>query len=305
MMGAILSKTMLRKQNDDAEIESTTPIVSAAPNNLVDPRSPNLCRTPINDLPFTCSKIVSKAQDLTNDDNISTSLTTTPTKLKTKLLRDLGYSFDPRSPTVDFDRTPLNFKDPDLTDDLSSLSLYESDINTPIKETITNNSLSETSSTPRVKNVESSGAVIDPRSPSIDIERTPLNLNIIMENEEEFSYSESNIIEEKVESLIIEETDPTVITAKVINSIYLDENQSQPTTPNRKYNKIEKPETQRTPLSCLINTDHRNAGREKVSNRKTLARSIFNDAMPSAHQNSAKMNNSSSKIPVFRRSISK
>jgi len=139
-MGALLTKNVAPKEKCETEIEdfSTVPAVSknSTPNKLLDPRSPNPFRTPIVDVQFKDARPLTKVQDLTTEDNILTSTTTTPTKLKTKLLRDLGYSLDPRSPALNFDRTPLRFDDPNITDDfsLAGLSLNDSDLQTPIKE---------------------------------------------------------------------------------------------------------------------------------------------------------------------------
>lgn len=307
-MGALLTKSAQPKNKVDVSpTKSTlTAIPNSTNNELLDPRSPNPFRTPISDLQYNEVKALSKAQDLTNNDNISTSTTTTPTKLKTKLLRDLGYTLDPRSPALNFDRTPLVI-DLDMTDDfsLAGLSLNESDAQTPIKEKDIENFY-----TPVVEIVKRPGAEIDPRSPSIDIERTPLNLNNLADESQEIQKdinSQSDVVAVDVYTPTIETTDAAVITETVKNMIYMDDNEDLPITPKKSDN-LDKMETKRTPLSCLINTqgaDNRMERRMKVQNKSNLARSIFKDSVPTGNVHSGKMPNSSSKIPVFRRSCSK
>lgn len=317
-MGAFLSKSGQIKDKDGVEVVPNTPTIPTTSNKstpkklLLDPRSPNPYRTPISDLTFKDAKIVSKAQDLRNNDYISTSTTTTPTKLKTKLLRDLGYTLDPRSPTINFDRTPLNFDDPNMTEDfsLAGLSLNESDVQTPIKGIHV-----ECFYTPVAETLKLPGAEIDPRSPSIDIERTPLNLNILPDEIQE------NVVESDIESDVVEPdavkvgadtptlgiADANVIIETVKNMIYMDDHQEQPMTPNRNSANVEKDEKKRTPLSCLINTqgaDNR-IERRLLQNKSSLARSIFKESMQPANHSASKMTNSSSRIPVLRRSCSK
>jgi len=145
-------------------------------------------------------------------------------------------------------------------------------------------------------------AEIDPRSPSIDIERTPLNLNILVDEIPEDIDVKSNVVQEEADTPIMQTTDVIVITETVKNMIYMDDNQDQPITPNRRLEKTG--EKVRTPLSCLMNTQ----GAERlanIQNKTKLARSIFKDSGRPANHSASKMPNSSSKIPVFRRSSSK
>lgn len=308
-MGALLTKSGPAKNKIEVEVLPTMPTTSATPSGKhceqLDPRSPNPFRTPISDLQFNEVKPLSKAQDLTNIDNISTSTTTTPTKLKTKLLRDLGYTLDPRSPALNFDRTPLNLSDLNMTDDfsLAGLSLNETDLQTPVKEKDT-----ERFYTPVVEVIKLPRVEIDPRSPSIDIERTPLHLNSLADESQEIEEHINLQPDEEQEEYTptIETTDAAVITETIKNMIYMDNNEDLPMTP--KSDNKEKNEGKRTPLSCLINTqgvDNRMERRMLIQNKNNLARTIFKDAVTSGNHNSSKSSTSSSKIPVFRRSFSK
>lgn len=298
MMGAFLTKVAPIKDNDDAVVMSTI-FEKTTPNKFLDPRSPNPFRTPISELPFSDAKPVSKAQDLTNNDNISTSTTVTPTKLKHKLLRDLGYAMDPRSPALNFDRTPINFNDSNISEDfsLAGLSLNESDVQTPIKD----NPITDFH-TPVLESVRFSECEVDPRSPSIDIERTPLNLHVLLDEVQEELHVQPDV-QDEAKTPTKEKTLAAVITATVKNVIYMDENQEQPMTPNTKTDNTEKVGKIRTPLSCLMNqgTDKR----MKMHSRPSLARTIFKDTALPGNQNACKITNSSSKIPVFRKSLSK
>lgn len=305
MMGAFLTKVAPVKEKDvDDTVVMSTISDKTTPNKFLDPRSPNPFRTPISDLSFNETKPISKAQDLTNINNISTLTAVTPTKLKNRLLRDLGYTLDPRSPALNFDRTPINFNDSNISDDfsLAGLSLNESDLETPIKKNQIENFY-----TPVLENVQFSESQIDPRSPSIDIERTPLNLNVLLEETQEELNLQSDV-EEEADTPTKEKPIAAVITETVKSMIYMDENQEQPMTPTTKADNIEKVGKIRTPLSCLINaqgTDNRFDKRMKMQNKPSLARTIFKDTAPPANHNTGKITNSSSKIPVFRKSLSK
>lgn len=274
---------------------------NSTPNKFLDPRSPNPFRTPLSDLPFNDAKSVSisKAQDLTNNDNISTTTSVTPTKLKNKLLRDLGYNtLDPRSPALNFDRTPITFNDSNISNDfsLAELSINETDVQTPVKE-----KQFEDVCTPALENIKIAESEIDPRSPSVDIERTPLNLNVLLDETEEDQNLQSDI-EEDVIAPTKEQIDAVVSTEIVKNFIYNDKNQEQLIAPIKKTDNLEKVGKIRTPLSCLINTqgvDNRNDLRLKMQNKTILARTIFKDATLSSNHNT------SSKIPVLRKSLSK
>ncbi|XP_037034115.1 uncharacterized protein LOC119072895 [Bradysia coprophila] len=300
-MGAIFSKVSPIKDKNDGEAETSTMLVDeSSPTKFLDPRSPNPFRTPINDLQLKAAKPVIRAQNLTTDEAISTTTVVTPTKLKTKLLRDLGYtldSMDPRSPA--HNRTPIAFNDSIVSDDfsLAGLSLSESIAQTPVKEM-----QQETFFTPVPEDGKFAVSQIDPRSPSIDIERTPLMLNVLLTD---FQQNENSPKAEEVSKKPLEEETATTITGTVKNMIYMDENQEQPMTPNVKLGNAEKVEKVRTPLSCLVNTQSYDSRNDKrfMHNKPMLARTIFKDA--TANHNANKMNNSSSKIPVLRKSLSK
>lgn len=307
-MGALLTKVSPIKDNDSG-VGMSTMSDESTPHKFLDPRSPNPFRTPISELAFNDAKPVFRAQNLTTDDNISTSTTVTPTKLKNKLLHDLGYSkWDPRSPALNFDRTPIVFNDSNISEDfsLAGLSLNESNVQTPAK-----GDRKEIFYSPVPENVKFAECQIDPRSPSIDIERTPLTLNTLVDEPlEDDKNSQQPLDVEVVESITPTKENidvDTVTTGTVKNMIYMDENQEQPMTPNIKSDVTEKSEKNvRTPLSCLMNsTDNRNDKRLKMqsshNNKTILARKIFKES--SANTN--KMTNSSSKIPVLRKSLSK
>lgn len=302
-MGSAFTKVAPTKKKNDEEV--LTMSATATPNKFLDPRSPNPFRTPITDLPYNDAKPVSKMQDLTSDDNISTSTSITPTKLKNKLLRDLGYNtLDPRSPALNFDRTPINFNDSNISDDfsLAELSLTESDIQTPAKE-----KQFETFNTPVLENVKLAELKIDPRSPSIDIERTPLDLNVLLEKTPE----EDSILESDAEEEAKTSTKEKVETiAEIVkNIIFMDEDHEQPITPKAaKTENIAMVGKVRTPLSCLVNTqgsENRIDKRTRMQNNTSLARKIFKESTASANHNTSKLNNSSSKIPVLRKSLLK
>lgn len=305
-MGSLLTKVAPMKDKTDGDVQSTILATcdNSTPNKFLDPRSPNPFRTPISELPFNDAKPLTKAQDLTNNDNISTSTTVTPTKLKHKLLRDLGYTLDPRSPALNFDRTPINFNDSNISDDfsLAGLSLNETDVQTPVKEKEIDEFY-----TPVLENVKFAESKIDPRSPSIDIERTPLNLNVLLDESQDDQHIIQSDVEENEKTPTEEKIVAVVSADPVKNFIYKDENQEQPITPTMKSDNMEKVSKIRTPLSCLINTqgvDNRNDKRMKMQGKSSLARTIFKDTTHSANQNS-KITNSSSKIPVLRKSLSK
>ncbi|KAG4074998.1 hypothetical protein HA402_014577 [Bradysia odoriphaga] len=303
-MGAIFSKVSPTKDKNDGEAETSTMLVDeSSPKKFLDPRSPNPFRTPINDLQLKAAKPVIRAQNLTTDEGISTTTVVTPTKLKTKLLRDLGYtldSMDPRSPA--HNRTPITFNDSIISDEfsLAGLSLSDSITQTPIKQI-----QQDTFFTPVPEDGKFAISLIDPRSPSIDIERTPLMLNVLLTDDTQ--KNENAPKAEEVAKTPMEGQTTTTITGTVKNMIYMDENQEQPMTPNVKSGNAEKIEKVRTPLSCLVNTqscDSRNDKRFKMLNKPNMARTIFKDA--TANHNANKMNNnSSSKIPVLRKSLSK
>ncbi|KAJ6648468.1 hypothetical protein Bhyg_03698 [Pseudolycoriella hygida] len=302
MMGASNSKsgsvTKVKHNEDDEKsqlVQPAEPTVSheVTPNELLDPRSPNPNRTPINEITIKPTNPLPKGTDLTNMDDISAILTVTPTKLKNKLLHDLGYTLDPRSPALNFDRTPIMLNDSNISDEFSfaSLSLTESNIHTPKYEDHL-----EVICSPEMENDISDNSEMDPRSPSIDIERSLLNLNVVLLDE---TKEEAPKVEAETEKANNQEIVANVPTEAVKNMIYVDEHQEQPTTSSVKSDNVDKLVQNRTPLSCLINSkgvEKRSEIRAKIQNRTNLARSIYKE---SAH------NNSASKIPVLRRSISK
>lgn len=301
-MGSMLTKVAPSPTTvkvHDEPVAMSTMVNSSTPNRttFLDPRSPNPFRTPIAELPLNDAKPVSRAQNLTTNDAISTTATVTPTKLKNKLLRDLGYTLDPRSPALHFDRTPIVFNDSNISDDfsLADLSLNESNDQLPCTEIQPDDFFF----TPVQENGKFAEQKMDPRSPSVEIERTPLALNFETQTEVHTNVKRPTKAEEE------EEIVASIVTGGAKNMIFMDEHHEQPVTPTTKSERTEKTDKVRTPLSCLINTqkgDIRSEKRFRMHNQhKPLARTIFKDT---THSHSAKINNPSSRIPVMRKSPS-
>lgn len=232
-------KTEEKETVEDGIVPPMTPVLG----NFLDPRSPNIYRTPL-DIKQNNIKRITKQQSITLDDSTSAC---TPTKsiLTEKLLRDLGYNFncnDPRSPTLMISRTPIYLtKKTAYNDDSFDCSLIsandsctddanaathesaelhpseddggvrnaqiENNFTEEIAENIENlNTTFDTMSIQKREFLEShfdltdfGDSMTDPRSPSLNVERTPI---IIKEELKE------DIIENIVEEPIITEVDP-------------------------------------------------------------------------------------------------
>ncbi|KAM7351344.1 msb1l isoform 2-T2 [Cochliomyia hominivorax] len=168
-------------------------------NNTLDPRSPAGCRTPI------CNKRLGSNAQLAEVDVPEREINNTDNALdvlRKRFFRGFTYNLnDPRSPTLNLNRTPLVFEDalekslslddtfadllveprlpethkPDSSCELEIKSgkceLEEVDIEMPEEKVILD--LEETKNTPH-RPVALLQQEFDPRSPSIGVERTPI-----------------------------------------------------------------------------------------------------------------------------------
>ena len=279
--------------------------------NPLDPRSPStfIDRTPMvfKDEPMLKNDTVPSVEfnEITND---SIDFVQSMDDMK----------IDPRSPSYDILRTPLVFNDTIEEDEFQDVEEDNIPEEPEFKEVI-------------VEPIEAMepNAVNDPRSPSIDIERTPLVLNV-KDNEE--------IITEKVEKpvkifQIVDESESsddgsksnnyvetiTVMSVKpketndaksLLKTIYQDENVKYG-TPNKKL--IAADEKQRTPLGCVANkTGLKLASKQKSNSNnikgrmiydenKCVTPTIFTDNEDVKVVKSAKLSaGGKSRIPVFR-----
>lgn len=255
-------------------------------NKNSDPRSPNVYRTPLthNDGSVSPSSTAINAIPITKQLNLTTDnsiLLRPPANglLKAMLLRDLDQNsmLDPRSPNQFIQRTPLHLKSSKstvLTDDSFDCSLIEDNAQ---DTSYTALSTSESASLPTeplqlADNIEESLNAItltepkefletnfdtsdpveliiacDPRSPSLNVDRTPLLLNTVP--------AMSDLLFERLsepENVTIVEKTP--VTSKKVSSnhlIYEDENVAE--TEMRPSATKALPKV-RTPLGCLGNT---------------------------------------------------
>lgn len=234
----------------DAADESLATPATPQTQKFIDPRSPFVCRTPIDargGSPATTPFAVTKRLDLTTDGD-AMSLLSTPTSrlpvvqktaLQQKLLKNLGYQeFDPRSPTQFINRTPMRLggelmgmepaaavtataSEVHANAEEANNALNESmdrpteSVNNEINESIqatelpadvedtiavdvavaaestviqinTNTSTESEAITPPAKTataaVPSEDLVDDPRSPSTNVDRTPIVLNAVADD---------------------------------------------------------------------------------------------------------------------------
>lgn len=176
---------------------------------LLDPRSPNIERTPISTVLSIQQRLKNSVATTTMDD------AQTPNNfMQRKLLRDLGYNYsvkelnmlDPRSPSLFIPRTPLDFKKvqddgavaADLTNSFEYNECIEEASCRNFNEKISNITLDDSNeelpadgaedvSEIRRKYLETNFDVVepkskseendDPRSPSLNVYRTPIVLS--------------------------------------------------------------------------------------------------------------------------------
>lgn len=285
----------------------------------LDPRSPTISRTPIDQLTCPAPAIAAtKRLNLTTDDqNLSTPpsrlIGTQKNFLQEKLLKNLGYqAFDPRSPTQFINRTPIRWvvnNDQSISDcGLINESVQAIDLSQteelPVEE------MANDSSAEIVEDAESSidkfiaEVEMDPRSPSVNVERTPI------------VFRSQLFIQPFVELPPVEKENINEIISIASNTIYQDENTiDTPITPKLDAANGKSSNNNRTPLSCLANK----GGRPTVSqsNKKNMAKHpiifigqqqtpkcIKNGGTPFGKNHFNKQtSNGSSKIAVFKNTI--
>lgn len=264
-------------------------------NNFIDPRSPtlNINRSPIGIESALDKPSITKVRDLTAD--LTEILDNAQTPDRVVASEKQQSALDPRSPSM-FLRTPLvlddsdvsnrslrgssieyeeigelSFKDCTATDisevlsvgpiDGASGSIFSNDtsLNTELKADIDN----------IVQKLYDIGNIKDPRSPSVDIQRTP----IVFQEEEEPSNNdegrgesqtkeeivEQQSVSEPLQNNIIKEDESRTTTTK-ITIVHQDENTTTPMmtlTPKRNKSVLSARKTAtgapRTPLGCVTN----------------------------------------------------
>lgn len=314
---------------DNDQLASCTP---AHVQPFIDPRSPFICRTPIDargGSPAAANPFaVTRRLDLTTDD--ASLMMSTPTSrilpggqksaLQQKLLKNLGYQeFDPRSPTMFINRTPMRL-DGELMGvgasctfaagevhanaEEANNALNESmdrpaeSVNNEINESIqatelpadaadqcpialapvdeelmipqsNTNALEPETMTPPAKSAvvaeDVEDLVKDPRSPSINVDRTPIVLLTHSTSEvddvDTVDSTDANIQVPMVQPL----PEPEPSTTATNDGIFKDaEVESVCTTPRKTFAVSKRPNEAlqpRTPLGCLAN---QNKGRQSL-----------------------------------------
>lgn len=304
--------------------------------NVLDPRSPNIYRTPLNHNEASASPSgtqmnaiqITKQLNLTTDDSI---LLRPAAKglLKAMLLRDLDQNamLDPRSPTQFINRTPMNLKSTQSTttvDESFDCSLVEDNAH---DSSYTATSTCEDASLPTDKlqltaNIEESFNAIaltepkefletnfdttdsvesiacDPRSPSMNVERTPL----VLKSETAVSDSTFENNSEPENVTIVEES-PVSMLKLTTNLIYEDVAETEIfSTPKRTSANKAVPKV-RTPLGCLGNmvSQANNTRAPKhpslfIEEQHQLAHTPMQKSLAKRLSN----NVNSSKIPIFK-----
>lgn len=258
-MGQLFSKTNevqkkqipLGQEIEFNTVKSDPSLSTPEPKKFIDPRSPTICRTPINDLgtPSTPSIAATKRLNLTTDaENLSTPpnrlIGTQKNFLQEKLLKNLGYqSFDPRSPTQFINRTPIKWEENEQKTEDSLINDSVQAVEHPepeqIPDEVANDSVEsledpDTSIDKFIAELE-----IDPRSPSINVERTPI------------VFKQELVLDDSIE-LPSENIENRSTPMK--HSIYQDEADAHtPATPKVEPTTLIPSNNQRTPLSCLAN----------------------------------------------------
>lgn len=274
-------------------LTSEPPSTPISGQQSLDPRSPNIPRTPMNMLGSRNSPKITKVQDLTSIDQISSQRGPAENNiLKNRLLRDLGYANlnDPRSPSQQINRTPISLKVPQYSDDsigeenfvsfseeswneISDIPNDDGEYNEQESNMLpqsSKNSYLETHFD--LTELELSlNSKIDPRSPSMGVERTPIVLKEIATTSpsiasEILTSNEIEQIENNVEPAVIDELITNSVepnNAQKLNLIYEDDEvpvaaAAAPTvysTPKQKSIKNNGSQiNNRTPLGCLANT---------------------------------------------------
>lgn len=324
----------------DAKVTSETAEIHHTPQNMkvLDPRSPNIYRTPLSHNVISASPSgaqmnsipITKQLNLTTHDSIL-SRPAPKGLLKAMLLRDLDQNamLDPRSPTQFINRTPLNLKSTQSTttiDESFNCSLFED--NDAQDNSYTATSSSDDASPPTDQfqltatieesfhaialtepkefletNFDTSDPVesiaCDPRSPSLNVERTPLVLKsepvILSDSIFEADSEPHNVT-------IIEETPVTALKAATNHLIYEDVAETEIfNTPKGTSAKKAVPKV-RTPLGCLGNmvSQVNNTRAPKhpclfIEEQQQLA------ITPKIHKTKRLSNHTnSSKIPIFK-----
>lgn len=328
-MGQMFSKTNAGSPKkkpffpDDAAIEAhhqsdetlLDTVSTPEPKKFIDPRSPNICRTPIESLGSPETSItVTKALNLTTDEqNLSTPNKLVGTQknfLQTKLLKNLGYqAFDPRSPTQFINRTPMRLDGAiDSNDQSFDSSLIDTSVPGVELPHLDTTSCTKESSDASVAQEDGETSIdqiiaeleIDPRSPSVNVERTPIVFSHTIPTAEDYPVVE--IVLDDVENQT-----PTK------HNIYQDEESATPAsdakiTP-RQTQTNEKAANNRTPLSCLGNK-----GRSALQSKNRMTKMpkhpiLFigqqqkNGGTPFGNSNNNSNSLVSSKIPVYKNSI--
>lgn len=260
-------------------------------------------------------------------------------------VRNILNQFDPRSPALAFQRTPLSFiinnpallaeynktaRSKQFNDSTASHELFDHDnsitnveehkndlqYQTPVPEKIEKIGLLETNldfvetdidearkirrsmASSRVKN-ESLVENIDekdPRSPSTEIDRTPIVLPVSREIEEKEEKTVSDELEEQVKELEKVNREIHLRNKNIINKnkdsvlIYEDSTETVVTPTIKLNSNIQNGEKTRTPLSCVMNTEK---GLPKSRSNTPLS-TYEKDSKSSAKSRS----NTKSKIPV-------
>ncbi|XP_058831326.1 uncharacterized protein LOC131689944 [Topomyia yanbarensis] len=242
--------------------------------NILDPRSPtvNINRSPIGNENIQDKPSITKVRDLTSDLTEILDNAQTPNRLTSDNLQSI---FDPRSPSL-FTRTPLVLDETDTSNvSLRGVSLEYEEISCEEELSFGEKSLSfkecedvpEITITAPTEEVASLFSDIslntelkmeidcivqklydsgkDPRSPSTQIQRTPIVFDETEEKEEEEGMdNERDKQEEKRED---------ATNAKLTN-IYQDENRVETPKKDKIVNsKSALSATQRTPLGCVTN----------------------------------------------------
>ncbi|XP_062704809.1 uncharacterized protein LOC109428650 [Aedes albopictus] len=332
---------------------------SEQPNNFDDPRSPtvNINRSPIGaePIPDKPVAVITKVRDLTADLTETLDHAQTPDRVVAEKLQS---ALDPRSPGM-FLRTPLvllddsdasnvslrgssieyeeidcdgelSFKDCTATDisevlsvgpergtDVSGSIFSNTSLNTELKADIDS----------IIQKLYDAGSIKDPRSPSVDIQRTP----IVFQEEQivtvEEGQGESEMKEETaIEQPIVEQQDDAIkakeektTTTKISTIVHQDDEISSTTTTpvmiiTPKRNKSELSARKgvtgaagpRTPLGCVTNVQQGGGTGNDVLRKTALIGQLKQSVAAGMVANSAEMVPATkklqtrSKIPTFR-----